>query len=238
MPSISDMRALGWGDPDDAGYRARHIITVTHAGVDLYVRTEAAPLFLELLRRLEMRGENLDAGQTDDWSYANRDIRGFAGHKSYHAWGLAIDLDALKNALGSRRHSWPSDIAQIAADCGLFWGGLFQNRPDPMHFEFQGSRAQALEVAARLLAPRPRPIPKPVEPQEDPVAKLPLLVPDSHGDDVRTLQGLLNARKFGVALDGDFGPKTTDAVRRFQKRRGLAVDGKVGRETWTELLGV
>jgi N-acetyl-anhydromuramyl-L-alanine amidase AmpD len=39
-----------------------------------------------------------------------------------------------------------------------------------------------------------------------------------------------------VAVDGDFGPKTRDAVAAFQKQRGLApVTGEVGPRTWYAL---
>jgi hypothetical protein len=40
---------------------------------------------------------------------------------------------------------------------------------------------------------------------------------------VRRLQ-----RKLGVAVDGVFGPQTDRAVRRFQRRKGLTADGIVG----------
>lgn len=37
------------------------------------------------------------------------------------------------------------------------------------------------------------------------------------------------------AIDGKFGPQTGKGVRAFQKKRGLTVDGYVGRKTWGAL---
>lgn len=37
-------------------------------------------------------------------------------------------------------------------------------------------------------------------------------------------------------VDGLFGPRTDERVRRFQAGEGLAVDGVVGSHTWTALL--
>ena len=39
--------------------------------------------------------------------------------------------------------------------------------------------------------------------------------------------GILDSQGKQLAVDGKFGPKTTAAVRRLQKKLGLAVDGKV-----------
>jgi peptidoglycan hydrolase-like protein with peptidoglycan-binding domain len=39
-----------------------------------------------------------------------------------------------------------------------------------------------------------------------------------------------------LVVDGDFGPNTEQAVRGFQGNENLAVDGIVGRQTWTALL--
>lgn len=55
------------------------------------------------------------------------------------------------------------------------------------------------------------------------------------GNEVLTLQRLLNAEDYQLATDGDFGPKTDRAVRQFQTQYGTASDGVVGPYTW-ELL--
>jgi hypothetical protein len=56
--------------------------------------------------------------------------------------------------------------------------------------------------------------------------------PYLHGEDVRTLQGALNALGFACGKpDGIFGPYTERAVREFQANVGLPVDGIAGTDT-------
>jgi hypothetical protein len=51
-----------------------------------------------------------------------------------------------------------------------------------------------------------------------------------HGASVIELQ-----QKLGIKADGDFGPMTESAVKAFQSRKGLTVDGLVGPTTWKAL---
>lgn len=65
---------------------------------------------------------------------------------------------------------------------------------------------------------------------------MPLVRSGSRGEDVKTLQAQLNALGYDCgAVDGIFGAKTYNAVVKFQKDRGLAVDGIVGKNTWAAL---
>lgn len=57
------------------------------------------------------------------------------------------------------------------------------------------------------------------------------------GTQVKVLQWLLNENGYNAgAVDGIFGSGTQAAVKAFQKAKGLAVDGVVGKNTWTKLL--
>lgn len=63
------------------------------------------------------------------------------------------------------------------------------------------------------------------------------------GEQVKTLQMLLNAKGYKMqndgktyGVDGSFGGATENAVRSFQKANGLEVDGSVGKATWNKLL--
>src|SRR3954470_6032387 len=59
-----------------------------------------------------------------------------------------------------------------------------------------------------------------------------------HGWDVVVLQRVLAMRGFSPGpSDGAFGPHTKRSVQRFQRARGIAVDGRVGPQTTAALAG-
>lgn len=69
---------------------------------------------------------------------------------------------------------------------------------------------------------------------------LPTLRKGAKGDEVTALQNLLieageSLPKYGA--DGDFGAETLKAVKNYQKKQGLVVDGIVGPKTWKKLIG-
>ena len=57
------------------------------------------------------------------------------------------------------------------------------------------------------------------------------------GDQVANLQTTLNNLGYNLDVDGSFGPKTLAAVKDYQQKNGLAVDGMVGPQTQASLLG-
>ena len=69
---------------------------------------------------------------------------------------------------------------------------------------------------------------------------MPILKNGSKGGKVKALQALLKGYGYGLGVwgvDGDFGAATDKAVKEYQKKNGLVVDGIVGKATWTKLLG-
>lgn len=58
----------------------------------------------------------------------------------------------------------------------------------------------------------------------------------SKGEDVKTVQYLLNGHGATLGVDGDFGPNTKAAVEHFQSAHGLAADGIVGNASWPVLI--
>lgn len=59
---------------------------------------------------------------------------------SYHAWGIAIDLNRTENPEGGANHQDPR-LIEAFARWGFRWGGQFYP-PDPMHFELAGIMQQ------------------------------------------------------------------------------------------------
>ena len=57
----------------------------------------------------------------------------------------------------------------------------------------------------------------------------------SSGAAVKELQTLLNSQGYALDVDGVFGAKTRSAVKSYQKKSGLRLDGIVGEETWGSL---
>lgn len=52
------------------------------------------------------------------------------------------------------------------------------------------------------------------------------------GDEVHLVQLLLNKVGYSLVVDSSFGSKTYSAVRNFQSKNSLTVDGIVGTKTW------
>lgn len=59
----------------------------------------------------------------------------------------------------------------------------------------------------------------------------------STGSAVRELQEALNRHGYELDVDGIFGDKTRAAVRSYQQRNDLKLDGIAGDETWGSLMG-
>lgn len=68
---------------------------------------------------------------------------------------------------------------------------------------------------------------------------LSVLQKGTKGNQVKTLQRLLISLGYSCGLagiDGDFGNGTLNAVKAYQRAKGLTVDGIVGAATWNKLL--
>ncbi|GAA4888408.1 peptidoglycan-binding protein [Streptomyces coeruleoprunus] len=118
----------------------------------------------------------------------------------------------------TRTYSGLSRRAGLALVTAALAGGLLAQAGVPAYADTaSSSRAAAVAVAQTR------------------TAQVPVLRQGSRGVDVATAQDLLSAAGRPVTADGDFGPRTTAAVKAFQQSRGLAADGAVGARTWEAL---
>ena len=125
-----------YGNPDAQNYRARNVVEISFLGEPMYVHKKVQRHFFRLAAIFQARAPayaaTIATGETDDWSYWNRDIRGESS-KSTHAFGIAIDVNALENLLGTTGNI-PEEVVRQWEIEGGEWGGDW-SRPDPMHFE-------------------------------------------------------------------------------------------------------
>lgn len=80
-----------------------------------------------------------------------------------------------------------------------------------------------------------------VHKEEPATLNLPNVAYGDQSEVVRAMQILLIGRGFPCgfcAADGEFGPDTRAALKRFQERRGLTVNAICGPATWKKLLGI
>jgi len=110
-------------------------------------------VFLYLAARFDREVEKLDqGGESDDWGYSKRDIRGGSGW-SNHAGGAAVDLNALRHGQG-RANTFTSDqihaVGLILNDLQIIeWGARWSGESvDEMHFQLRAGQLDALPIVA------------------------------------------------------------------------------------------
>lgn len=136
-PGTPDWARLHYGNPDAPRFEERNIRPIEFLGRTMFVHKKAQRHFLRLESLFDARAPDyaasVAAGLLDDWSYENRSVRGSSTAKSNHAFGLAVDVNALANVMGTTGDMPAEVVAQWEIEGGD-WGGDW-SRPDPMHFE-------------------------------------------------------------------------------------------------------
>lgn len=118
-------------------------------------------IFEDLVKRFDDGVEPLAGPILDDWSWANRNVRGSDTTVSNHASATALDLNALQHPRGVRntfseekREKVRKLVARYSG--AIRWGGTYQNIPDDMHFEINTSKATVKKVADGIRADQKR----------------------------------------------------------------------------------
>lgn len=204
----------------------------------------AVPVFTAALDRLvslpgfrlrESRG--LDAGM---WGYENRRIGGSGGW-SFHAYGLAIDINAPDNPQGRDQCTGPYALPPATGDAvrplGVLWGGGPNGFGDPMHLEIHLSLSEAGGFTAPAGPPAPAgSFPLPAGYYYGPYSGPNESISGSGRNDGPYRAGLAAAQaKLGVDADGYYGPNTAAAAAYWQAAHGLDADGLIGPRTWASL---
>ncbi len=117
-------------------------------------------VLMHVLGQVNTRVENIDmnsdAGEHDDWGYANRNVRG-SHDVSNHASATAVDVNATRHVLGATGTFNQTQVSEIhnilgEVDDVVRWGGDYTGRHDEMHFEIVGTPEEVARVAERLRA--------------------------------------------------------------------------------------
>ena len=119
----------------------------------------------------------------------------------------------------------------------------YANKACPGDYLYNRMGDIAAKVNAILGSAAPEPDPEPIPIKWD-KADVPILSKGSEGNSVLALQWLLNswASKLNKpafycgTADGDFGTKTENGVKGFQKEYGLPQTGETNGQFWTYLL--
>lgn len=115
----------------------------------IYCNVDAIQPFTKAFENL-IHYEKVNELVTWDGCYNLRPIRGYemryeaavkAGnielamkYLSVHSWADAWDGNAFENQLGTKG-KFSKEFVRCFTDAGWDWGGSFQKRPDPMHFQ-------------------------------------------------------------------------------------------------------
>lgn len=129
---------------------------------------------------------------------------------SNHGWAKALDLASNVNSFGTPEHEWMRANAARFGWKHPDWARQGGGREEAWHWEFVGGGT----AYPRVLRPG--------------ASETGL---GDQGSRVTEIQNLLRKRGYEVTADGDYGLGTATAVLRFQKRRGLKMDGVVGDAT-------
>jgi hypothetical protein len=206
--SLTDAEQRGWGRGWPSCDARDHTVWARGGGVQVPVREEIAPIVSWLLEQTAaVHGYTLHQEQCG--GYVCRGMRLLSGGESdtpsNHSWALAIDVNWNQNGFGhGTAHDIPPAVVELWEAHGFNWGGHWTDQsPDYMHFEFNGTPADAGLIAYAIAggsAPQPAPVP-----EEDDDVQYVLINPDEefHAGEFRGLDPTFLAT---IGRDGKLGP--------------------------------
>lgn len=125
--------------PPGPVYRAKYCITWNvkadfpwFPSDKIYINKEFKDKLYAAFKQLEQKGLSREI-KTFDGCYAERNVRG-TDAISLHSWAMAIDINAAFEKLGQIVTHFSKEFIDVIVSNGLFWGGNYHGRKDPMHF--------------------------------------------------------------------------------------------------------
>lgn len=98
----------------------------------IYINIDFMQCLKIALKKIEESGLQ-DEIETFDGCYVERKVRG-SNKISLHSWALAWDINAHKERLAQTTTHFSPQFLAIMKESGIYWGGDFKGRKDPMHF--------------------------------------------------------------------------------------------------------
>ena len=140
-------------------------------------------------------------------------------------WGIKRDIKPGVRVTAGQHIAWVGD------------SGNAENTAPHVHFELRDPKGVVVNSYGSLVAAGGNDV---GTGQRDPlIGGARVLRLGLDGADVHALQDRLSTVGYDAGTtDGVFGPKTDSAVRSFQSTMGMTVDGLVGRQTKTALVGL
>jgi peptidoglycan L-alanyl-D-glutamate endopeptidase CwlK len=146
--------------------------------------------------------------------------------KSYHIVGQALDFVMTHNGKADWDGYHKADAQKAIKEAkrlGFTWGGDWVSFKDSPHLQF-AHKGYGTDTFGKWKPETPK---KSKYPYPNVVFK--------EGAQAKYV-GYIQ-KEVGVKVDNDFGPKTTAAVKVWQKKHNLKADGEVGPKTWKVMFG-
>lgn len=176
------------------------------------------------------RGQMGNTEEGDGWRFRGRGIKQLTGRNNYTAFGKSVGMSAeeaaeyvatKKGALESACWFWATNNIDRYADNDDIVAMTKRINGGTIGLDDRKSR---YERAKRILGGESIPTPRKTS------TKVRTLRKGMKGDDVAKMQ-----KAIGVSADGDFGPGTLIAVKKWQRSQGLTPDGIVGPKTQAKM---
>lgn len=183
-------------------------------------------VFLERYTK-EANGNSTRTFQGVKWYKKNEKLASLAAPgTSQHNLGIAIDVHT---AAEPKRLKWLIDNVKTF---GFSWEVVPE---EPWHLRYVCGDNVPVAVVEFLKsqgsAPAPAAAPAAAVPANNPTLKM-----GDKGPQVKRLQQALKDKGYEVTVDGDFGKKTAEVVKKFQADVKLSVDGTASSDVWKVLL--